>query len=236
MGGAGAVVADAWEGKQLNIFVAQSFEESAVGLEAGFLSGSTGVRSAGGQVASLGGFGIAGEFKWTPSGSKWNSLIKVGLASGDDPNTPEKFEGYLFDRNYDVGTLMFNHVLGNYDMLSSAVAGKGNATGSSGAADVEAISNVLYIAPAFNYRMAEYWTADTRFVYANLQQTNFGTFSADSSMGFEWDIGATYRPHDHFIFGFDLALLFPGAAFAGGSSNFPKETAYGFGTKAAVSF
>ncbi|MEQ1875617.1 MAG: hypothetical protein ABL958_03160 [Bdellovibrionia bacterium] len=233
--GAGTIT-DGWEGKQLNIFVARTFDESAVGVEAGFLSGSTGLRSTSGANTALAGFGISGEYKWNPLDSKWNMHLKAGVASGDDPNTPDKFEGYLFDRNYDVATLLFNHVLGNYDLLRSSFGGKGATTGSSGVADVEALSNVMYISPAFNYRMADYWTIDTRLVYATLQQTNFGAINADSSLGFELDVGTTYRPHEHFVFGFDLAVLFPGSAFAGGSANFPKETAYGLSTKAAVSF
>ena len=131
---------------------------------------------------------------------------------------------------------MFNHVLGNYDLTRSSFGGKGASIGSSGVADVEALSNVMYIAPAFAYRMADQWTLDTRLVYATLQQTNFGAFNVDSGLGFELDLGTTYRPHEHFVFGVDVGVLFPGSAFAGGPANFPKETGYGISTKAAVSF
>jgi hypothetical protein len=233
----GGTVTDGWEGKQLNLFVARQFDNIDFGMEAGFQSGSTGVTS-GGSVMSLQGFGIASELKWKSEGSKWKGNLRAGVATGDDPSTADKFEGYIFDRNYDVASLLFNHVVGNYDLFRSSIGGKG--TASVNAADIEALSNVIYISPEFNYQMSDFWTADTRLTYATLQQSNFGTFSSDKSVGFELDLGATYKPHEHFTFGLDLSVLFPGSAFEGdpngGANHFKKETAFGFGSKAAVSF
>jgi hypothetical protein len=236
MSGAGTTT-DGWEGKQLNLFVSRRFDDSlGFGMEAGFQSGSTGLNQ-GGAIMSLQGFGIATELKWTPSNSKWSGLLKAGVATGDDPTTTDKFEGYIFDRNYDVSNLLFNHVLGNYDLFGSSIAGKASAVGAgSGSVDVDALSNVLYVSPSFSYKMSDLWSVDNRFTWASLQQTNFGTFSADKNVGIEWDLGLSYRPHEHFILGIDLAFLLPGDAFVGGASNFSKENAYGFGTKAAVSF
>jgi len=229
-------ITDGWEGKQLNIFVAREFEQLDFGMEAGFQSGSTGLKTASGSVMSLQGFGIATELKWHPTNSKWKALLKAGIATGDDPDTQDKYEGYIFNRNYEVATLLFNHPMGSFDIFKTSLAGGSSATRRSDAADVDAVSNVMYISPDFTYQMSDTFAVDTRFTYATLQNSNYSGFNADKNVGFEWDLGTSYRPHEHFILGFDFAVLFPGSAFAGGSSGFQKETAYGFGSKAAVSF
>lgn len=234
MSGAGTVT-EGWEGKQLNLFVARQFDTIGFGMEAGFQSGSTGLNQ-GGTIMSLSGFGIGTELKWAAPESKWSALVKAGVATGDDPTTTDKFEGYIFDRNYDVAMLLFNHVLGNYDLFNTALSGRNAGGAGINGADVEALSNVLYISPGFSYALSDVWSADTRFTWATLQQSNFGTFSSDKNVGVEWDLGVTFKPHEHFSLGMDLGLVFAGDAFVGGTNNFSKDMAYGFGTKAAVSF
>src|SRR5690606_4989190 len=88
--------------KTVNIFALRDSENIRLGVEAAFQSGHSGVLTASGDNVAWGGFGVAGEASYRAEQSKWRWSLKSGIASGDDPATPAKFEGFIFDRNYQV--------------------------------------------------------------------------------------------------------------------------------------
>lgn len=226
-GGAGATQQEGWGGKQLNLFVKKNYESGLkVGFEAGFQTGLTGVKTSTGADSTLDAYGIAAELDY----GAWN--LKTGVASGDDPATREKFEGYFFDRNYDVALLLFNYYLGTsaFDAIGgSAWTGSTELRG-----DTEALSNAVYFSPAYKISMGDQWSFVTRFTWANLMQVR--TTGADKALGYELDLGLNYIPYPNVQWKLDLGILSPGTAFAGGSLNLSKETAYGIFSQAAISF
>ncbi len=241
IGGTGtpaATVDGSWEGKQMNLFVSKKTDEVSFGLEAGFQNGTTGIKRTGGAEASLEGFGIASEFNYDPMASSWGLGLKAGLATGDDPNTSDKYEGFVFDRNYDVAFILFNHYVGNYDIFRTYLAGK--STDPHADADTEALSNVFYVAPALTYKWSELWSSDLRFTWATLNQSplpnSANAGNVDKAVGTEIDLSLTWRPTKQVVWGFESGFLLPGEAFKGGGRAYPTDGAYGIQTKAAVSF
>lgn len=247
-GGTGATGPDgSYEVKTLNLFVSRALGHFKFGFESSFQNGKTGIKDSAGREVNIDGYGIATEFAWMPPG-RWSFDLRTGIATGDDPNTTDKYEGFLFDRNYDVGMLLFNHVLGGmdergavppysnraYDVLGT----KDFRNGGKSAADVEYLTNAVYLAPGAKWQVSDAWNINTHVVWAQLQRGQRRPSADDisNSLGVEWDIGLNYKPHERLNLEIGSALFWPGDAFRGGTLNLPWEFAYGLQTKAAVRF
>lgn len=233
IGGAGSEVRRKWSTQHLNIFAGRESENLKLKVEGAFQNGKTGIEDANGSQVSLSGFGLAGELEWIPRDSAWAFGLNAGLATGDDPTTTDKYEGFVFDRNYDFTLLLFQQPLGQADVLGTTTSGRGGV----GTADTEAISNALYFSPYTKYKWSEKWIFDTRLTYAQVNETR--TRDGDNmgdSLGYEWDLGVTYTPHSRFMWKNQVGLLFPGEAWQYASRNFENDFAYGFFTRAAVTF
>jgi hypothetical protein len=229
-----------FKGEYWNLYFSRWVGESfKIGLELASQKGKTGVVSAGGGQVELDGFGVALEMDWMPKESNWSMNLKAGLASGDDPETTNSYEGFIFDRNYDVAFLMFNHPLGQYDMFRTAGIRKTNATTiqdlPSSRVDEEAISNVMYFAPKIKYKWSGKFDTELGLTYAQLSSDPLVGVEVDKSVGFEVDIALTYKPYDNVQWVNRIGFLSPGAAFEAGGT-YKKETAYGLETKAAITF
>lgn len=241
----GSTLAGGFEGENINFYLKRGWGGFHFAVEGGFSKGKTGTVDSSGNEVKLNGTGVAFEFDYQGSGSKWKYDLKTGFAGGDDPSTTDKFEGFFFDRNYDVGLLLFNHVLGQFDLFSTSLARgvdlNGSVADNAGTnPDVEVLSNVIYIAPGFAYQVKDSLSLGSRLVYAFLQEDNVTINSAtekvETDVGFEVDFLLNYKPNDKFTWITEVGLLFPGKAFAGGSNGFDTDFGYGVTTKAAVSF
>jgi hypothetical protein len=161
--------------------------------------------------------------------------LKAGMASGDDPESDGEYEGFIFDRNYDVAFLMFNHPLGQRDFLRTALAGGGpDATGMDSTADTEAISNVIYAAPYFTYKWNDRWALETVLATGWLRE-NPVTDQKEKSLGYEADFNLHFTPKKGVTWINQVGLLFPGAAFEG-DGTLESKFMYGVSSKAAISF
>lgn len=216
-------------GSQFNLFVGKHTGQFEVGVEAAFLNGNMdgGPSENAPSPVELGGFGIVGEINWKPGG-RFEFFTDLGYATGDDLGTPGKYEGFLFDRNYDVGMLLFNHVLGRFDVLQT---GNDPQVGSD-LADVEWVANTIYVKPGLRWKVSgDKWIAKTSVLYAVLEKANnnFGR-----NLGIEWNAGITYRPHEHLTWVSGVGLFFPGSAFERDQAR--SKMALGLETKLAVQF
>ncbi len=225
-----------------HFMLARGFDAFAFKVEGGFLSGETGIRTATNQDVSYSGYGIAAELNFPRPDSKWEFSAKLGMATGDNPET-NNFEGYAFDQNYDVGMLLFNHRMGKKDFLNTNVyrpVSAGSATQDLGdvsnTADDEYLSNAVYLAPSVNYRWSERLDIRNTLVYAQLMQTVKSSVDSTKDLGLEWDIELTYRPSERVQWVNQLGLLFPGQAWKNGTSGFENGFNFGFASKAAISF
>lgn len=223
--------------KIASVYALRDNERFRAGIEATFESGETGVVTAGGDKVELGGFGIATEFEYRPMDSKWKWGLKAGVATGDDPTTDAKFEGFIFNRNYDVAMLMFNHPLGQADFLRTRlITGDVRASGSIDQPDVEAISNVLYLSPSAKYVFSDHWALDNTLTTGWLETNPFADgHKAAKDLGYEWDLSLNFTPRKGVMWINQVGLLFPGGTWKG-DGQFESSFSYGIASKAAISF
>lgn len=231
-----------WKTQQINVFTGQKWGNTALGLEGGFLSGDTGLKqSAGGGGIKVNGYGVAAELSHANPESKWAYMLKGGIATGDDPNTADTYEGFIFNRNYNVGMLLFNHPLGQEDHLRTGAvrAGATTANSASNEIDTEAVSNAMFLAPSFQHKWKDNLQWGGTFVWATLQDNNFGTVSGDKDLGYEVDLNVTYKPYEKMRWVTEVGALIPGGAWNAGTAGataYENKLTYGITTKAAITF
>jgi hypothetical protein len=237
LGGAGATNTGSIDMKQVSLYALRDSANLRLGVEATFQSGESGVVTTGGDNVAWGGFGIAGELDYRPEASAWKWSLKAGTASGDDPATDAKFEGFIFDRNYDVAMLMFNHPLGQNDFFRSRLltGDVRDTDGNINKADVEAISNVVYISPNAKYVFNDRWSLDNRLTTGYLGNQPLVNKSVDKNLGYEWDVALSFSPRKGVTWVNQAGFLFPGGAWKG-EDQYDSSFAFGFTTKAAISF
>ena len=235
-----------------NLYVSQWVDLVQVAFELGFHSGPIGLTTDQGQGIEHEAMGGVLELSYHPPKSPWGFNLNLGFASGDDPSTPETFEGYIFDQNYQVAFLLFNHPLGQADFFRTAAlrGGKPNANAedpdnpdsSPGAShstedfDTEALSNSLFISGAAHYKWSDHYDLEARMTYAQLDKIPLLNSNMESGVGFEMDLSLHYKPFKGFQWINRAGLFMPGPAFKGGSQNFPTRQVFGVETKAALSF
>ena len=164
---AGATLGGGWNSKLVNLFLGRSWETFKFKLEASFLTGDTGLIVAG-ETVKFNAYAIAFDFLFPQQeGRKWEFAAKLGMASGDNPTTANVYEGYQFDKNYDVALLMFNHRMGQRDFLTTGIL-HNDATSLlnvGNSADDEAIGNATYFAPSAKYQWNEKLDLKTTLIY-----------------------------------------------------------------------
>lgn len=223
-----------------NVFLGKDFTDFNFRLEGGFQSGSTGATDAQGASIALSGYAVVGEFNYNPSDSRNQWQLKVGTISGDNPETPD-FEGYLVDRNYNVGLLLFNHRLGDgADIFKTSLGRDPAYTSPRNSIDDEFISNVLFAAPQWKRQLADRWTMRNTLILARLSNNRMaigaGFEDIASDVGYEWDLSFSYKATENIEWKFESGLLIPGKAFEMGSSNSRTSTVFGLNTAAAITF
>ncbi len=217
----------------LSIFALKETDTVRAGVEASFQSGDTGLRTAGAQNISWDGFAVSGELEYRPTDSLWKYGAFAGYVSGDDPNSDNTYEGFVLDRNYDIAFLLFNHNLGRADLLGTS-AFRGPNGGVNGP-DVEAISNVMYLAPYTHYKWSDQWSIGGKVAMGWLVQDPIAGQKVSKDLGYEVDLSLEYSPKKGVRWVNELGYLFAGDAFAAGGQYSPNNV-FGVMTKAAISF
>lgn len=218
-----------------SLYAVRDREHMRVGTEVSFANGNPGVRTAAGDRTSVAAFGVAMEMEYRPENKKFKYGIHTGVASGDDPNTDSKYEGFLFNKNYDVAFLLFNHPLGKRDFLRTTMAGSGAGNDPVQGVDTETISNVFYLAPYLDYVWSDDWNLKTSLITGYLNRNPIVDIEVDKELGYELDFKLSYSPKKGVVWQTDLGLLMPGEAFKA-NGNYDAKFAYGVSTKAAISF
>jgi hypothetical protein len=246
---------------QTSLYIARGWEKFKFKMEASFLSGNTGVQynnylpevgvspQAGNTSVNLSGYGIAVELQFPRPDSNWQWNVRTGMASGDDPRT-QNFEGFFFNKNYDVAMLLFNHPMGtnasnnlgnnNYNVLRNNLGRQRNSQNqiysNDQAADEDALSNAEYISPKLDYLIGDHWEWNNALTYAMTQVNPSAKYTPGSDIGWEYDVGITYKPHEKFRWITRLGLFLPGSVWQEGSAGRDVNLNYGWETKAAISF
>lgn len=238
-----ATVSGGLNTQTINVFLERRWSAFEFKIEASFLTGQTGLQAATGEDINFNSYAVASELLFpAKENSSWEFGAKLGLVSGDNPDTVN-YEGYQLDRNYDVGILLFNHRMGNgTDFLSTGILHANDSVGgnnltTSNSADDEAVGNAMYLAPSVKYIWNEKFDLRTTLIYAQLLNppaANLVDFKKD--LGLELDIELIYKPRERVTWSTGLGLLSPGSAWKLGSAGADNKFNYGLTTKAAITF
>lgn len=234
----GATKVSGLKTQTVNIFLERKWSAFEIKLEASFLTGSTGVRTASAEEIKLDSYAVVAEGLFPAGDSSWEFSGKVGVASGDNPNTQATYEGYILDRNYDVGILLFNHRLGSGNILgTSPLHANDTASGLSlqNSADDEAVTNAMFLAPTVKYAYDDKVDLKGTVIYAQLMN-NKKFVDMKKDLGLELDLELVYKPRERVTWSTGLGVLMPGAAWEGGVNGFDNKTNFGLTTKAAITF
>jgi hypothetical protein len=234
-GGSNATVSSNLSQTTTSFVLGRGFDSFEFKFEADFLQGETGVVTSAGENVNLNGFGLAAEVNLPKSQSKWDWNLKLGFASGDDPNS-SGYGGFSFDRNYNVAMLMFNHRLGKADFLQTNVNKDTANLNTGNSVDDESLSNAVYLAPSASYRIGDKLELRNTVVYAQLLNVQKSSVDAQKDLGFEWDIELVYKPSERIQWINQIGLFAPGAAWKNGTDSLNNEFTYGLESKAAISF
>lgn len=232
----GATLNGAWSTKTVNLYLGRKWTSFEFQIEASFLTGQTGLVRAGEEV-KFNAYAVAAELLFPKSeGGKWEFGTKMGIASGDNPETVGVYEGYQMDRNYDVAMLMFNHRMGQRDFLTTSMIHTDPALNVGNSADDEAIGNAIYVAPSVQYSWNDKVDVKTTLIYGQLVTKPTLALDSSKDLGTELDIELIYKPRERIIWSNQIGVLFPGAAWKDGASDLRNQVNYGFATKAAITF
>ncbi|MBK9323222.1 MAG: hypothetical protein IPM97_09830 [Bdellovibrionaceae bacterium] len=223
----------------VNFIFGREWESLKFKMEAGFNSGSIGQRTTTSEDVKANGYGIVTETHFSRKDSKLGWSMKLGMATGDDPSSAGTYEGFQFDRNYDVAMLLFNHRLGQKDFLTTNAI-KDTTKDFSNSLDDEAVSNVVFVAPKMSYAWSDRLDLNNTLIYGQLLTNPVaGNSNFNKDLGLEWDLDLVYKPMDRIQWVNQLGVLFPGKAFKNGDGvggNLETATNIGFASKVAVSF
>jgi hypothetical protein len=223
-----------------NFYFAKKTDNYSFGIEVANQSGDAGIVDSVGNGVQLSGMGIALDFGYHPKEKRWGTGIKAGFATGDDKTTTDEYEGFVFDRNYDVAMILFNHAVGQLNVLHTEV--NGTTSGATGSPlqdpDVESVSNVTYLAPYFNYKYSDRWTINGVFATGQVDQTKLANGSdTDKDLGYELDVSLSFTPNERVTWQNTFGWFMPGKAFEGSDAqDFSTGSVYGFMSRAAISF
>ncbi len=234
--GTTARVAGGFALQRTNVVLGKSWEGFGFKLEGSFLNGGTGIELQNGNSVKMNGYGLAAELYFPRPDSKWNFTGRIGMATGDDPTTDD-YEGFQFDRNYDVAFLLFNHRLGQKDFLTTNLIKDQTAGRSAGnSIDDEAIGNAFYVSPLVQYAWSDKVDLGTSITYAQLMANPTNVNDFKKTLGVEWDLSLAYKPRKNMVWMNQVGFLFPGEAFANGTDNLGIANTYGFASKIAITF
>ncbi|MGZ3690874.1 MAG: hypothetical protein ACXVAX_05195, partial [Pseudobdellovibrio sp.] len=231
----GATTVGDWNTKTVNIYLGRTWDSFKFKIEASFLTGETGWQVAGNNI-NVNAYAVAADLLFPAAeGQKWEWGGKLGIASGDNPNTTV-YEGYQFDKNYDVAMLLFNHRMGQADFLTTRLIHPNAALTVGNSADDEAIGNAVYLAPSAKYTWNDKFDIKSTLIFAQLVANPTLSLDTSKDLGTELDIELIYKPRERVIWSNELGVLLPGKAWKDGASDFDNKTNIGFTTKAAITF
>ena len=189
VGGQGSFITDKYSMKTVDIFFSRSWDTFKFRFEAATVTGNFGAEDINSSNVSENSYGVAVEMDFLRPESKWDWQLRFGAASGDDPTSTNSWEGFAFNRNYDVAQLLFNHRLGQADFLRTGII-RDASRSDSNSFDDEAISNVYYLSPKIRYAFNEHFDLLNTLTYARLMVNPTGAQGLKKDLG----IGVGYRP------------------------------------------
>ena len=136
---------------------------------------------------------------------------EFGVATGDDDTSDSSLKTFAFDRDHNVGLLLFEEVMPTLETSVQNDTNSGRTTDA--ARSGEAISNAIYFRPALRYKILPNLEAEGAWLVAGRADSN-GTDEATEGYGNEFDISVRYDPHPHVWFKTTVGILLPGPLYS----------------------
>jgi len=159
-----------------------------------------------------------GALEATLSVSPWEAGLSLGVATGDKDPTDNAWHTLRFDRDYDVGLLMFEHPLPQFqigDAANVADGPLGNVDATS-AVSHEGVSNAFFIRPRFHFDLLDNLRAGINFVTAwPVVPAGLGHTDEDPRNFYGAELGGDVQfvLHNAFEMRAAAALFFPGNVY-----------------------
>lgn len=147
--------------------------------------------------------------------SPWEAGLGLGVATGDKDPLDNQWHTMRFDRDFDVGLLMFEHPLPQFqigDAANEADGALGNVDISS-AVSHQGVSNAFYVTPQFHVDILDNLRAGISIVTAwPVVPAAFGHTDQDprNFYGAEFDGDVTFTLHNAFELKAQAGLFLPG--------------------------
>jgi len=135
---------------------------------------------------------------------------EFGAASGDDDPTDSTLKTFTFDRDHNVGLLMFEENLPTLSAPAATAANGGRTTDAARSGD--GISNAIYFRPAVRYKLLPTVEAEAAWLVAG-RADSAGSDENNEGYGNEFDLSLRYDPHPHVWFKASGGVLLPGPLY-----------------------
>jgi len=159
-----------------------------------------------------------GALEATLAVSPWEAGLSLGVATGDKDPTDNAWHTLRFDRDYDVGLLMFEHPLPQFQVGDAANVADGplGNVDASLAVTSEGVSNAFYLRPRFHVDLLENLRAGVSLTTAwPVVPAGLGHTDEDprNFYGVEIDGAVTFVLHNAFELRAAAAAFFPGNVY-----------------------
>lgn len=200
------------------VYVEKSYKELDIKSELAFQSGKTGITISGlDEELTLDAFAIVLEFNLDEIllDNKLGFGLNTGYISGDNPTTGDVYEGFLADRDYDVGLVLFNHPLTS-DFLGTRRFFEVDDIEFDNATDIEFLTNTYYISGKVNYYLTKKIDLSSSIIFATILNGTEDNTEANQH-GIEIDLEASYKINDITNLALEFGYLFPGKLMSKGA-------------------
>lgn len=135
---------------------------------------------------------------------------EFGVATGDDDPSDEKLTTFTFDRDHNVGLLLFEEPM---PTLQTSVMNESNGGRTLDAAQSgDAVSNAVYFRPSVRYKIVPQLEAEAAWLVAG-RADGEGANESDEGYGNEFDLSLRVDPHPHVWFQGTVGVLLPGPLY-----------------------
>lgn len=210
------------EDTKFNLFTADGAFDIHLGIVG--VAGEVLVQAGGGDleggINDVKSLGIGAVLDLSLKTDKLEAHVEGGLATGDGDNTDTRLRTFTFDRDYNVGLVMFEQPM---PVLQSSVPGEDRSYAATLTGD--SVSNVMYLKPKVSYQVVPGFFVDASFLAARTAKVPTAQKTPDRrSYGFEIDAGLHYTGIDHLELAGTFATFIPGTLYR----NYTDDTFQGF--------
>ncbi len=135
---------------------------------------------------------------------------EFGVATGDDDPSDKELTTFSFDRDHNVGLMLFEEPMPTLQAASSNESNGGRTTDAARSGD--AISNAIYFRPSVRYKIIPTVEVEGAWLVA-ARADSTGATEADQGYGNEFDVSVRWDPHPHVWFKGTAGVFLPGPLY-----------------------